>query len=406
MASALLRTCWCVLLSLLGALPLQARAQFAAEPPSTIWLRALLDVRLAGGGPAPSWTEHGPGKLRYGGSDTSGSFQSSEHFGLSRAALQVGAALPWDIRGQVQLDVQPDIADGYHPWLTEAILRKEWGEGAGGWGVQSGIMHVPFSLENVGPAWSPEYSISSSLLNSWIWEDILLSGAEGEWWHTTQSGLRLGVLIGGGYGTDQIGRLLALRGWVMGDTIGGINGSLALPGGGARTDIFNERDHRPALYSWLSLGDEAEVASVRFGAIDNQGDEGRPGVWHTRFATVGLVVHPIPRVDVIAQYLDGVARVHAPANDSSFSASYALLSYHIRQHRLSVRYDSFRVHDLDGGPISTSEQGHAVTTAYLLQRGLRHRIALEHTWMTSHRVATGPINPTPDGWQVSYRFRY
>ena len=205
---------------------------------------------------------------------------------------------------------------------------------------------------------------------------------------------------------DQTGRLLALRGWVMGDTIGGINGSLALPGSAARTDIFNERDQRPALYTWLSLGDEAEVASLKFGAIDNQGNESRPGVWRTRFTTVGLVIHPLPRIDLIAQYLNGVARVQAPPNDSSFSASYALLSYHIRQHRLSVRYDSFRVHDLDGGPISTSEQGHAVTTAYLLQLGLRHRIALEYIWMSSHRVTAGSMNPTPDGWQASYRFRY
>jgi hypothetical protein len=87
------------------------------------------------------------------------------------------------------------------------------------------------------------------------------------------------------------------------------------------------------------------------------------------------------------------------------SAFYVLLSPHYKQQRFSLRYDSFRVHDLDGGP-STSEHGHAVTASYLVQVGLRNRVAFEYIWMNSHRDATGPLNPTPDGWQFSYRFRY
>ena len=162
--------------------------------------------------------------------------QRSTRLTLSQAAVQIGATLPWDIRGQVQLNLEPNIAGGYHPWLVEALLRKEWTAANGGWGLQAGVMHVPFSLENVGPAWSPEYSISSSALNSWLWEDISLAGAEGEWWHTTGAGIKLDAVVGTGAGADQTGRLLALRGWVMGDTVGAINGSLALPGRSGRTD--------------------------------------------------------------------------------------------------------------------------------------------------------------------------
>jgi hypothetical protein len=396
---------WCVLLSFC-VLPFPAVAQYAVDQQSSVWMRALLDVRAVGGGPAPSWTDRGPGKLRYGGSNTPDGFQRSTRLTLSQAAVQISAALPLGIRGQVQVNMEPDIADGYHPWLVEAFLRREWADDSGGWGVQSGVMHLPFALENVGPAWSPEYSISSSALDNWLWEDITLAGAEGEWWHTTRSGIKLGALAGAGYGGDQIGRLLALRGWVLGDTIGGINGNLALPNRGERTDIFNERDQRPAVYGWLSVGDEGEIVSLKLGMIDNRGDESRPGVWHTRFTTVGLVIHATARIDLLAQYLNGVARVAAPPNDSSLSASYVLASYHFKQQRLSLRYDQFRVHDLDGGPSSTSEHGDAVTAAYMVQLGLRHRIALEHIWMNSHRDVTGTLNPTPDGWQVSYRFRY
>ncbi len=182
-----------------------------------------------------------------------------------------------------------------------------------------------------------------------------------------------------------MGRLLALRGWALGDTLGGVNGDLALPGRPDRTDIFNERDQRPALYSWLTVGDEQELATLKVGYMDNRGDQSHSGVWHTHFSTVGLVLHPLPQIDMIAQYLDGVARVHAPPNSSSLSALYILVSPHYKRQRLTVRYDVFRVHDLDG---------------------LRHRLALEYVWMTNHRVANAPLNPTPDGWQVSYRFRY
>jgi hypothetical protein len=394
----------CILLGC-SALSSFARAQYAPERENNnIWLRALLDVRLVGGGPAPSWTDSGPGKMRYGGSFTDSGFQRATRAVLSQAALQVGGFLPWGLRARAQVNIQPDIAGNYRPWLIEAILRREWGDERLGWGMQGGVMNVPFSLENTGPAWSPEFTISASALNSWLWEDISLAGAEAEGWYVNRSGVRFGALVGAGYGGDQIGRLLALRGWVIGDTLGGINGDLALPSG-QRTNVFSEQDHRPGLYTWLSIGDAAKFATVDLGVMDNRGDESKPTVWHTHLTTVGVVLNPYRRVDLLVQYLTGTARVQAPANDSAMSAYYVLLSYHYLRQRLSLRYDAFRVHDLDGGP-STSEHGDAKTATYLIEIGLRQRIALEYVWMHSQRDATGSLNPTPSGWQLSYRFRY
>ena len=144
MPAAFARYRWCLLLLCAGP----AHAQYdVVDQPSNLWLRALVDVRLAGGGPAPSWTDSGPGKMRYGGST---GYDRVTRVGLSQAALQVGATLPWDIRAQAQVNVEPDIAHGYHPWLIEAIVRKEGGDERRGWGIQSGVMNVPFSLENGG----------------------------------------------------------------------------------------------------------------------------------------------------------------------------------------------------------------------------------------------------------------
>ena len=382
----------------------QAAAQYEVETEDRVWVRALLDVRLARGGEAPSWTDYGPGKTRYGGRSTDTGFEHVTRVELAQLALELGAALPWDMRAQAQLNVQNDIAGDYTPWLVEANLRKEWGEPSRGWGLQAGLMNLPFSLEHTGAAWSPEFTISASSLNSWLWEDMSLAGIEAEWWRDTEDGLRLGMLAGIGYGPDLFGRLLALRGWVIGDTVGGLNGDLPLPNG-TRTDIFDERDDRPAAYTWFTLGDVAERATVKLGFLDNFGDQDEEGVWHTRLWTVGTVLHPYSSLDLVVQYLRGKARVRTPSNDSDLRSFYALISQRYGDHRFSLRYDDFRVDDLDGGN-DTSERGDGVTAAWFYQWGLRHRLGLEYTWLDSRRPEHSPLELSSDGWQVSYRLRY
>ena len=198
---------------------------------------------------------------------------------------------------------------------------------------------------------------------------------------------------------------MAVRGWAVGDGLSGVNADLLLPTG-VRTEIFDERDDRAAAYTWLSIGDAGERVSLRVGLFDNFGDQEVDGVWHTRFATAGVTVHPHPSVDVIVQYLSGEASVRTPANDSSLRAYYALLSHHRGRHRFSVRYDSFRVNDLDGGTVLTEEEGDGITAAYFLQLRLRHRIGLEYIWLDSRRPTGAVPEPSQDGWQLSYRYRY
>ena len=61
---------------LLGTLPVcvidvsSAWGQYEVEEESPVWVRGLLDVRLARGGRSSSWTSRGPGKTRYGGRET------------------------------------------------------------------------------------------------------------------------------------------------------------------------------------------------------------------------------------------------------------------------------------------------------------------------------------------------
>jgi hypothetical protein len=379
----------------------RAFAQYEVEQESAFWLRALLDVRIARGGAAPSWTDHGPGKPRFGGTN---GFERETRFVPGQLAIEAGAALPWGVRAEAQINVQPDIADSYTPWLIDAFVRREWGARANGWGLQVGLTGVPFSLEHTGPAWSPEYSISASVLNSWLWEEISVAGVEGEWWHQWDEGPRMGIVVGTGYGPDFLGRLLALRGFAIGDGLSGVNTHLPLPNG-THTDIFHEEDHRPAAYTWVTLGDAKDRGTLRAGYFDSRGDQDTQGVWHTQLGTVGAILHPLPRTDLVVQYLSGEAHVRTPSNDSSFRAFYALLSQRYKGHRFTIRYDEFRVRDLDGGN-PTAESGHGITAAWLYEWGLRHRIGLEYLWLDSNRPASATPKPSQDGWQLSYRFRY
>jgi len=390
-----------LLIFLCSAIAPRASAQYDVEQENPVWVRALLDLRVARGGAAPSWTDSGPGKTRFGGDS---GFDPVTRFALGQLAIEVGATLPWDLRAQLQLNIQPDIADDNDPWVVEALLRKEWSAPAQGWGLQAGIMPLPFSLEHTGPAWTPEYSISASALNTWLWEEVSLAGMEGEWWRGGDSGPRLGVVVGAGYGADQLGKVISVRGWAMGDEVSGVNADLPLPNG-TRTDIFNERDQRPAVYTWITLSDAGERAALKLGYLDNLGDQDERGVWHTRAATIGTTLNLLPRTDFVVQYLRGKALVREPTNDSSLRGFYALLSHHYRGHRFTVRYDEFVVNDLDGGN-PTQEYGDGITLDYLYEWGLHHRLGAEYVWLHSERPASAVPEPMQDGWQLSYRFRY
>jgi hypothetical protein len=145
--------------------------------------------------------------------------------------------------------------------------------------------------------------------------------------------------------------------------------------------------------------------ALHVGYFDNLAEQRPDNGWSTRFGTVGALAHPLPHVTLAAQYMEGETNTRVNDFDSAFRAVYALLSLDYRRHRFTTRYDFFRVDDHDGGPI-TREDGWALTFAYMLEIGLRHRVAIEYLRVTSHRPATGFDDPSDGGWQFSYRFRY
>jgi hypothetical protein len=288
--------------------------------------------------------------------------------------------------------------------LIEGYVRKEWAADEGGWAVLAGVTNPSFSLENIGPAWTPRYTITPSALSSWLWEEGRVLGLEGEWWRTFGDGIALDTFAGLGWGPDEQGTLLARRGWVLSDWLSGINSELPLPTPLGEAEVFDERDGRPALYVGGSAGDPWKIGTLHVGYFDNLGNLEVKGVWETRYAVFGVALQPLPGLDILFQYLIGKTSVATPGLSSDIQALYPLVSYRWRQHRVAFRYDDFKVQDGSAGAPNTRERGHAFTVSYLFEFWLRHRIGFEYITVDSDRVDASA--PGDDGWQVSYRFRY
>ena len=132
--------------------------------------------------------------------------------------------------------------------MIEAFLHASTALGdSGALELQLGHFILPTSRENVEVAWASPYTLTFSALNSWIGEEMRLTGLLGSYELTTGGGhsLRLGASVFGG--NDTNGALLAWRGWSMGDRLTAFDEPVPLP----PPHLSRVRRHlRPATRRW------------------------------------------------------------------------------------------------------------------------------------------------------------
>ena len=150
-----------VLVTFSAALPLATTPSaaladdYAMEPERPLRLRGLLDTRIVHGSRDLGWTDHGPGKTRYGGNPNGDGAGRDTRLVLSHLALEIGGSLPFGLVPRAQLELETDADSSTRPLLIEAFLRREWGNAAHGVGVQAGTMNPPLSLEHTAPSGPP-----------------------------------------------------------------------------------------------------------------------------------------------------------------------------------------------------------------------------------------------------------
>ena len=302
--------------------------------------------------------------------------------------------------GQAVLKVEQDIGESWaaHVIASAASDRRRrvdlneawlaWSPvPAGPWRLRAKLgaffpaTSVELDYDSIG--WTPERTLSSSAINSWIGEELRTKGLELHW---QRDGRFSGSPHDFGftaaiYGwNDPAGTLLAWRGWSISDRITRLSEPLLLADlpayakGGPiwhqtrDIQLFRDTDHRPGYYAGLNYrwNGQLEAALLHY---DNRADpmtiKGRQWGWTTRFEHASLRWRPSTRWELAAQAMHGTTFMGPNIVNVPFASWYVLASHTIGRGSTTIRYDRFRTGDRDILPQDPNqERGHALALAY------------------------------------------
>jgi hypothetical protein len=231
-------------------------------------------------------------------------------------------------------------------------------------------------------------------------------GAGGQALDRRCTGAEASAFAGLGWAPTRQGILLARRGWVLSDFLSGANSRLPLGPDEGFTHVFDERDGRPAIYAGGSVADPAKIATLHAGYFDNLGNLDVSGVWETRYGIGGIVLDAArgARGDGTVSSIGSTttAWCRAPERDQRVLPDRVVSLARASPRRSATTISGFATRTAARG---TDESGNAYTIAYLLELGLRHRIAAEYVWV-KQAIDRDVSDPGTNGFQVSYRFRY
>ena len=382
----------------------------AAPAPAGQWdlLGVVAGRAYTAKGPRP-WLEGGFGRLLEGGAPAGGSdagVRGELHLGLEWKPSET-----WLVHAHGVLHGESQAAQGRDGGLVEAFVqfRPELTPQTA-LRLRAGLFFPPTSLENTGALWQSPYTVTLSALNSWIGEEVRLTGLDAQLTGKTSGGDRFD-LAGAVFAVNEpAGALLAWRGWSFGDRLTSAGEGLPLPPlpslepGGAfgdqrdRTqpiDDLNERLGWQARARWTRPG----AVLLQGAVMQNGGDralyDGQYS-WDTRFGQAGFEAHLGSALVVLAEGALGSTAMGprvagGPRVDVRFRTGYILASWSHGPWRLSVRADGFHNDDRDGTAEPDDESGWAWTAAGFWQPKPVVRLGLEYIDVQGDRP--GSVDP-------------
>jgi len=388
----------------------------AAEPTHLTW-RMLTEGLISGGNARTSWLDGGAGKFRAGAEQNDAQLHAA--FGLEyrfnlQSAFKFEGAYHGDNKAKVGL------TQAY--WEYKPLASQHWRSQ-----YRVGAFHVPASLENHGDFWYSPYNQTSSLLNSWIGEELRTIGLEGRWqWRASpQSPHKFSVSAAIFAANDSAGAMLSWRGWAAHNrqTLIGERLSLRLrpsiqedgvfPDQAPEFEPFVEVDDRLGYYisvDWL----HHSRFHFRYFYYDNRGDplalENGQYAWGTNFQNIGARLNLSPTTKLIAQWMHGNTTMGPGAIDNDYSSAFVLLSHQRAHHRLTFRAERFSVNDNDFMQTldPNDENGDRLTFSYVYRPKHRLSIAVEASRIRSDRADRVLFDESPRlvEHQVNTRIRY
>ncbi len=375
----------------------------------------LLDLRYQYIDASPDGADNGLGKFRVAG--------NGNRLRVNEAALTLQSALGWDWSSTVTLKYAPRQ---YNPLdLSEAFLSYR-PVSTSAWQINArlGMFFPPISLENTGTAWSSPYTLSSSMINSWVGEELKTFGGETRISYQFESGDRIGLFGAGLANNDTAGTLLAWRGWRLHDYEASLQDRLGLtndihalfPQQALLSQPFVEVDGRPGFYAGLTA-ERSKHYSFRALYYDNRAKPSAISngqyAWHTQFYSMGVKLELPWELTLISQGMNGRTRMGEEiagkfAVDVGFWAASVLLSKSLEIHRMSIRYDRFGTDENDYlAQDINREQGFAWTANYNLTLAKRHQLNFEASYINSDRLARLSLGQSTNQeeilWQIAYR---
>jgi hypothetical protein len=406
-----------------------------AEPEPRFEASLLFDVRFAVTDVTRSFMDEELGKNRYGG-DENGDRRALVRLPQLSFVADMRFFDNLGAHFQMNFDAEPDrgsFEDRFD--LVEAFLKYGFGEG-GPNEVRGklGLFFPPISLEHPGTAWTTLYTITPSLVNAWVGEEVRALGAEISY---ARVGLENEVSVtGAAFGwNDPSASLLAYRGWAATDRQTGFADQIPLPplpsiseggifeGQAPWAEPVREVDDRVGYYAGFAW-DNYRRLLVNALYYDNRArpdafDSEQYG-WRTRFLNLGTLWSPgdgSSGPEVLLQYLGGDTWMGnqvpgLPKVTFDFRAAYGLFTVPFGRHRLSLRYDWFETVDRDDFRLvdNNDEDGFALTLAYLVRTFDQQRLAFELLRIESDRLGRAsiglPVQATEWLFQVSYRVEF
>ena len=398
----------------------QASIAFADETESLpkFKVSGLLDLRFISTDPDTSWLDRGIGKMRYGAEE--------ELVRLSQASAVLNSFVneSLSMRLHVNVDADPgnslnegrfDIIEafaGYRPVLSpESKMR-----------FRAGFFFPFISLEHRDLAWTSPFSITPSAINSWIGEEVRVTGVETTFVRSHRFAEYAATL--GLFGNnDPAGTLLAWRGWSLQDRQTGFTDQLPLqdipalqpnglfPDQPLFVEPFREVDGRIGFYGGASVTHKHLHLNALY-----YNNRGRPEVfdgvqyaWNTDFINIGGELSVGSNFEILSQFLNGSSIMGLEGKvQIRFQSAYVLASATSGPYRISVRYDDFRVKDRDAFQAvdDSNERGHSWMIAGAIRIGERHSILAETMRIRSDRAQRNPNQTIDWQFQTALRLRF